>query len=98
MFEEDWCQWCARWNEEIGGIYHKTDEGRRAPLQRVDIHGTFPDDVEFASRPHYTPTFILVDKGREIGRIEGYPGQDFFWGLLVLLLDKLPTKEAGSGS
>ena len=34
----------------------------------------------------FTPTFVLVDDGREIGRIEGYPGEDFFWGLLERLL------------
>ena len=97
MFEEKWCHWCDRWNEEIGVVYHKTTEGERAPLVRVDIHGAFPQGVEFASRPQYTPTFILVEDGQEIGRIEGYPGEDFFWGLLARLLEKLPDT-AGSGS
>ena len=32
---------------------------------------------------------MLVDKGREIGRIMGYPGADFFWGLLAPLVTKL---------
>ncbi|MBL3206218.1 thioredoxin family protein, partial [Klebsiella pneumoniae] len=40
----------------------------------------------------YTPTFILVDGGREIGRIEGYPGADFFWGLLERLAQRLPPQ------
>lgn len=93
MFEEKWCHWCDRWNEEIGVVYHKTAEGERAPLVRVDIHGTFPEGVEFTSRPQYTPTFVLVEDGRELGRIEGYPGEDFFWGLLGRLLDKLPDRD-----
>ena len=90
MFEEDWCHWCELWDDEIGVVYGKTAEGRRAPLRRIDIHGAFPDDVVLVSRPQYTPTFILVEDGREIGRIEGYPGEDFFWGLLARLLDRLP--------
>ena len=28
----------------------------------------------------------LVDDGRELSRIEGYPGEDFFWGLLEMML------------
>ena len=95
MFEEKWCHWCERWDEEIGIIYHKTSEGRVAPLHRVDIHGNFPDDIVLVSRPQYTPTFILVDQGHEIGRIEGYPGEDFFWGLLAKLLEKLPETPQG---
>ncbi|MEO1490630.1 MAG: hypothetical protein AAFV19_00570 [Pseudomonadota bacterium] len=97
MFEEEWCHWCERWNDEIGVIYHKTDEGKRAPLTRVDIHGTFPD-VDLALRPQYTPTFVLIENGREIGRIEGYPGEDFFWGLLGRLLEKLPAPKQKTGT
>lgn len=92
MFEEEWCAWCERWNDEIGVIYGKTAEGRRAPLHRIDIHGDFPAGVTLTSRPQYTPTFILVEEGLEIGRIEGYPGEDFFWGLLARLLDRLPPE------
>lgn len=89
MVEEQGCMWCERWNEEIGVVYHKTDEGAIAPLRRVDVH-ELPKEITFASRPHYTPTFVLVENGVEVGRIEGHPGDDFFWPLLNRLLDKLP--------
>jgi len=36
----------------------------------------------------YTPTFVLTEGDREIGRIVGYPGADFFWALLADLLAK----------
>ena len=67
MAEEDGCYWCARWNKEIGPIYPKTTEGRIAPLRRYDLHTDTPD-VAFARRVHFTPTFILVDSGKEVGR------------------------------
>ena len=82
MAEEHGCYWCARWNEEIAEIYPKTREGKTAPLQRYDLHGAAPKDVTFARRVLFTPTFILVQDGQEVGRIEGYPGEDFFWPLL----------------
>ena len=85
MAEEAGCIWCARWNAEIAPIYPNTAEGRAVPLERYDLHGETPD-VEFARKVHFTPTFILVDNGVELGRIEGYPGEDFFWGLLDMLL------------
>ena len=94
MVEEKWCEWCEQWNSDIGGIYAKTEEGKQAPLRRTDIHDPMPADVELKSRVHYTPTFILLSKGKEIGRIEGYPGEDFFWGLLQQLLKKLPKPNA----
>lgn len=91
MLEEDGCPWCEKWDTEIGVVYHKTAEGRIAPLRRVNIHEPLPQDLHFLVKGGYTPTFILVDDGREIGRIRGYPGEDFFWWLLGELLDKLPA-------
>ncbi len=87
MAEEPGCYWCAKWNKEISHIYPKTPEGKTAPLQRFDLHGTAPD-VEFARRVTFTPTFILVQDGKEVGRIEGYPGEDFFWGLLTMMFER----------
>ncbi len=94
MFEQQACEWCAMWNEEIGPAYPKTEEGRRAPLRRVDIHAPMPDDLADIHPGRFTPTFVLVDDGEEIGRIRGYPGEDFFWGLLGQLLEKLDTARA----
>lgn len=86
MVEEHGCVWCERWNEEIAPIYPKTEEGKLAPLRRVDIHATRPEDLTFDRRLSFTPTFVLMDDGKEVARIEGYPGEDFFWGLLAMML------------
>jgi len=86
MAEEPGCYWCAKWNDEIAPIYPKTAEGRIVPLRRYDLHSDAPD-VVFTRKVHFTPTFILVEDGREVGRIEGYPGEDFFWGLLGMMFD-----------
>ncbi len=88
MVEQAGCEWCAIWNEEIGGIYHLTDEGKRAPLRRQDLFDAWPTDILIKGQVHFTPTFILLEDGTETGRIEGYPGEDFFWPMLVRLLDK----------
>lgn len=97
MFEQDYCEWCERWNEEVGVIYHKTPEGRRAPLRRVNIHEPLPDDITHIVTGRFTPTFVLLEEGREIGRIRGYPGEDFFWGLFGQLLQKLPKEQPENG-
>jgi len=92
MFESAACAWCERWHEEIGPIYPKTPEARIAPLRRVDVHGPRPADLAFVRGIRFTPTFVLVHEGREIGRITGYPGEAFFWPLLDELLEKLPPE------
>ena len=88
MFEEAGCVYCVQWHAEISPEYPITPEGRAAPLVRLDLRDTLPETYALASRPRYTPTFILVQDGIEIGRIEGYPGEHFFWGLLGRLLNQ----------
>ncbi len=96
MVEESWCEWCERWNAEIGGIYPKTIEGKRAPLWRTDIHEPLPEGVVLKTRAQFTPTFVLLKDGQEVGRIEGYPGEDFFWGMLNQIMKKLPPETASA--
>ncbi|MDD9910467.1 MAG: transcriptional regulator [Ahrensia sp.] len=97
MFEQKYCEYCDLWEDEVGGIYHKTPEGKRAPLRRVDIHETLPEDIAHIPTGRFTPTFVLIEGGVEIGRIRGYGGNDFFWGLLGQMLDKLPGTKAVDG-
>lgn len=97
MLEEDGCPWCERWHEDIGVFYHKTSEGKRAPLRRIDIHGKLPDDLAGLKKGRYTPTFVLMDEGKEVGRIRGYPGEDFFWSLLAEMMKKLPAETSPVG-
>lgn len=96
MLEEHGCPWCEKWNAEVGTTYAKTPEGKRAPLRRLNIHERLPDDLRFLDKGRYTPTFILVSDGREFGRIRGYPGEDFFWGYLGNLLNKLPVRQGSA--
>ena len=94
MFEEPGCPWCRRWRAEVGVGYPHTPEGQRAPLRTIDLTGPRPAGIELAAAVYFSPTFVLVVDGREVGRITGYPGADFFWGLLEGLLKK--AEKAGT--
>lgn len=91
MVEQEGCHYCEKWLAEIGDRYHLTDEGRIAPLRRVFIEDTLPSDLppEMASIS-ITPTFVLVKDGLEVDRLYGYAGDQFFWGQLQEMLNKLP--------
>lgn len=86
MVEELGCHWCEQWHQEVGDAYPKTDEGKAAPLLIYELGDELPDGIVLRSLPHYTPTFILLVNGREVNRIEGYPGEDFFWSILNKML------------
>lgn len=91
MFEQPGCVYCQRWDHDVGALYGKTDEARTLPLRRVDIRSQRMSGIALAAPVRYTPTFVVVDDGREVGRITGYSNDDAFWGLLGALAAKLPS-------
>ncbi|WP_114377137.1 thioredoxin family protein [Elioraea thermophila] len=97
MLERHDCPYCRRWLREVGPGWDASDLGRRAPLRRVDIgRGPLPPDLAFLRGAVFTPTFVLVKDGRELGRIVGYQGEALFWQAAEALVAKLNerTEEA----
>lgn len=89
MIEKAGCEWCERWDEEIGIIYAKTSEGKRVPLERHEIGSLSATNYVLTRNVRYTPTFIVVEESKEVGRIEGYPGESFFWEMLDQILSTM---------
>ncbi|MBN8982312.1 MAG: thioredoxin family protein [Rhizobiales bacterium] len=89
MFESRSCIYCLRWERDVGSLYDKTAEAKVLPLRRVDVDRQSASGVTLQSPVRYTPTFVVVDKGREIGRIEGFASDDAFWGRLDELAAKI---------
>jgi hypothetical protein len=90
MFDDPNCVWCRRWHAEIGPSYPNSEEGRLAPLRRVHIRDQADAGIALARPIIATPTFVLVHEEQEVGRIDGYPGSDFFYPRLAELLKRLP--------
>ena len=88
MVEQEICPFCKLFNTEVGDEYNNSEEGQRAPLRRVDLKDDWPEDLKGIKYDHLTPSFILVEDGKELGRLRGYPGRDEFWHLLRRLLEK----------
>ena len=91
IFERDGCVWCQRWHRDVGASYGKTDEAKVLPLRRVNMDSPATFRVRLVSPVRYTPTFVVVDDGREIGRITGYINDDAFWGLLRTFVTRIET-------
>ncbi|MGL5168317.1 MAG: thioredoxin fold domain-containing protein [Afipia sp.] len=89
MFEQAGCVFCQRWDRDVGALYGKTNEAKALPLRRIDIQAQKMSGIALASPVRYTPTFVVVDNGREVGRITGYSSDDAFWGLLDTLVAKI---------
>lgn len=92
MFGSTDCNWCKAWEKEVGQIYAKTEEAKILPLKKVDINGPRPPSLQWINGVVFTPTFVVIEDNKEIGRIVGYSGEAFFWGFLTRLADGISDK------
>lgn len=92
MVDDPACHYCRRWLKEVGGGYHRTAEGLAAPLKRL---GRDSKTLAAFAPVIYTPTFILAQNGRELGRITGYPGQFYFWEELSQMMSSAGINTKG---
>lgn len=95
MFEAKGCPYCTRWNAEIGFVYGRTAEAARFPLRRVDVDEARPADLKDVAGIRFTPTFVVMEAGKEIGRIVGYLGEYQFYGLLGKIIGRFDDEEGG---
>lgn len=92
MVQAPGCTACAKWEREVAPIYEKTEEARHFPLRRMELAAARRTPVfDLSSPPYFTPTFILVENGREVGRIIGYSNDLSFWGLFDIEKRKVST-------
>ncbi len=96
LIEQVGCYVCEAFNRDIAPAYEASPEGEIAPLIRADLRGPLPEGVTLTTRPFVTPTFILIDnQGAEVGRLIGFPGEDFFWPYVNQMFDNARTAASG---
>ena len=86
MVDSRACYYCKKFHREMAPTYAASAVGQTAPLRKVSVYKRWPSDLAGVRRAPYTPVFILVDGGREIGRFAGYKSPASFWSRLDRLM------------
>jgi thioredoxin-related protein len=86
MVDSRRCQYCREFNREVAPHYNSMATGQMAPLRHVNGARRWPADLANVTPAYGTPTFILVDNGREVGRFAGYANPQIFWRTLDRLM------------
>jgi hypothetical protein len=77
------CGACMKFDQEIVGIYPKTQEAQNLPLVKIDLIDwraeTHPASQCAINPVLGTPTFIQVHECTEVDRITGYSNDELFW-------------------
>lgn len=86
MFEIADCAACDRFHTETLQDYWGSEASRTLPLTIVDLNalGTAAQPLRYPVDT--VPTFVVMQDGREIARLAGYPGREAFEASIAAVL------------
>ena len=79
MVTSDYCPFCQAWEHDVGTVYDKSPYAPSLPLTRVEMGSAMPEGVSLQAPVVGTPTFLIIQDGREIDRQRGYDDAEMFW-------------------
>ena len=79
MVTSDYCPFCQAWERDVGVVYDKSPYAPSLPLTRVEMGSAMPEGVSLRAPVVGTPTFLIIQDGREIDRQRGYDDAEMFW-------------------
>jgi len=94
-FYDEFCGACQKFDDEVGQFYENTDESKLIPIRKVQFSKwrklkDAPYQNTIATRVIGTPTFVMIEAGKEVDRLVGYSNSELFWLSFTTMQNKLP--------
>ena len=82
VFEIGGCKYCTAFRDNLGARYLASTTNAVAPMRYVDVGRLEPGAFQLQSEITTVPTIVLLQDGREIDRVEGYPLSEMLFGMV----------------
>lgn len=86
VVEIDNCIYCGLFRRDVAPTYTASVRARSVPMRFIDINAPDIDALSLTAPIDSVPTVLVVENGREVGRIAGYVGPEIFFHSLNRLL------------
>jgi thioredoxin-related protein len=86
VFEHRDCVYCRVFRSDTLPRYRESENASKAPIRFVSIEHTDTTNLKLSGAIQMVPTFVLMQDGREVGRIAGYWAPDNFFKMLSNLM------------
>ncbi len=86
VVEVDNCIYCGLFRRDVAPTYRVSGRAKTVPMRFIDINAPDVDRLALTAPIDSVPTVLVVENGREVGRIAGYVGPEIFFHSLSRLL------------
>lgn len=82
VFEIGGCRYCTAFRDNLGARYLASTTNAVAPLRYVDVGKLDASAFQLRSEITTVPTIVLLQDGKEVDRVEGYPVSEALFGMV----------------
>jgi hypothetical protein len=86
VFEANGCTYCEVFRRQVLPLYRATEKGKQAPIRFVNLSYADESKMGLSEPITIVPTAVLLEEGRERGRVTGYTGPDVFLDMVTQIM------------
>ncbi len=90
VLEAPGCTYCTLFRRDVLPSYEASPQSKDLPIRFVDINDEAADALGIDYPVDIVPTFVVLKNNKEVGRIPGYTGPEFFFHTINYLLSTAP--------
>lgn len=90
VVEAPGCIYCHLFRRDVWPSYETSQRARSVPMRFLDLNAEAFATLDLDGPIESVPTVLVLQRGKEIGRIPGYVGPEFFFHSIDRLLAKAP--------
>ncbi|MGE0055477.1 MAG: thioredoxin fold domain-containing protein [Hyphomicrobium sp.] len=90
VMEAPGCIYCTLFRRDVLPAYESSPKAKELPIRFVDINDEAADALGIDYPVDIVPTFVVLKNNKEVGRIPGYTGPEFFFHTINYLLSTAP--------
>lgn len=79
VMEAPGCIYCTLFRRDVLPSYAASPQAKDVPIRFVDLNDEAANDLGLDGPIDVVPTFLVMKNNREVGRIPGYMGPEFFF-------------------
>ncbi len=90
VMEAPGCTYCELFRRDVLPSYQASERAKDMPIRFLDINDATAEALGLDSAIDIVPTFVVLKDHKEVGRIPGYVGPEFFFHSINHLISSAP--------
>jgi thioredoxin-related protein len=90
VMEAPGCIYCTIFRRDVLPAYQNSERGKDVPIRFLDVNDDAVAALGLEAPVNIVPTFVVLKRNKEMGRLPGYVGPEAFYHTINFLISTAP--------